>query len=145
MRVSIGLTTGVRFIENGKSKRVVIISEIMRRNAYLSRAMMVRANKRLRGWWCHKIQDRRVMCQGQNWRWVVWKGNWCWRILHKFRIKREEKISKNGRLWGRGHKKLQKTRERTMFLEFNTTRDMKAMSDGVIAAKTLLGYTISKQ
>ena len=32
-----------------------------------------------------------------------------------------------------------------MFLEFNMTRDTKAMSDGVIAAKTLLGYTISKQ
>ena len=65
-RVSIGLTIGVRLIEDGKSKRVVIISEIRRRNAYLSRATMVRTNKRLRGRWCHKIQDRQVMCQGQN-------------------------------------------------------------------------------
>ena len=32
-----------------------------------------------------------------------------------------------------------------MFLEFNMTRDMKVMIDGVIVAKTLLGYTISKE
>ena len=64
-RVSIGLTIGVRLIEDGKSKIAVIISEIRWRNAYLSRATMVRTNKRLRGRWCHKIQDRQVMCQGQ--------------------------------------------------------------------------------
>ena len=56
-RVSISLTIGVRLIVDGKSKRVVIISEIRRRNAYLSRATMVKTNKRLKGRWCHKIQD----------------------------------------------------------------------------------------
>ena len=38
-----------------------------------------------------------------------------------------------------------KTRERTMFPKLNMTGDMKAMSDGVIATKTLLGYIISKE
>ena len=52
------LTIGVRLIEGGKSKRAVIINEIMRMNAYPSRVMKVRTNKRLRGQWCHKIQDR---------------------------------------------------------------------------------------
>ena len=55
-----GLTIGVRFIEGGKSKRAVIISEIRRRNAYLSRVMKVRTNRRLRRRWCHRIQDRQV-------------------------------------------------------------------------------------
>jgi len=32
-----------------------------------------------------------------------------------------------------------------MFPELNMTRDKKAMSDGVIAAKTLLGYIIAKE
>ena len=32
-RVSMGLTIGVRFIEGGKSKRIVIISKIRGRNA----------------------------------------------------------------------------------------------------------------
>ena len=67
-RVIIGLTIGMRLIEGGKSKRVVIISEIRRRNAYLSRATKVRTNKRLRRQWCNKIQNRWVMCRGQNWR-----------------------------------------------------------------------------
>ena len=57
-RVSMGLTIGVRLIEGGKSKRVVIINEIRRRNAYLSRATKFKTNKRLRGRWCHRIQDR---------------------------------------------------------------------------------------
>ena len=65
-RVNMGLTIGVRLIEGGKSKRAMIINEIRRRNVYLSRAVKVRTNKRLRRRWCHKIQDRWVMCQGQN-------------------------------------------------------------------------------
>ena len=64
-RVSISLTIGVRLIEGGKSKRVVIISEI-RRNAYPSKAMKVNTNKRLRRQWCHRIQDKQVICRGQN-------------------------------------------------------------------------------
>ena len=60
------LMVGVRLIEGGESKRTVIISEIRRRNAYSSRATKVRTNKRLRGQWCHMIQDRWVMCWGQN-------------------------------------------------------------------------------
>ena len=32
-----------------------------------------------------------------------------------------------------------------MFPKLNMTRDTKAMSDEVIAAKTLLGYTIAKE
>ena len=61
-RVSMGLTIGVRLIKGGKNKRVVIINEIMRRNAYLRRATKVRTNKRFRRRWCHRIQDRWVMC-----------------------------------------------------------------------------------
>ena len=61
-RVSIGLTISVRLIEDGKSKIKVIISEIRRRNAYPSKAMTVRTNKRLRGRWCHRIKDKQVMC-----------------------------------------------------------------------------------
>ena len=47
-RVSMGLTIGVRLIKGSKNKRVVIIIEIMRRNAYLRRATKVRTNRRLR-------------------------------------------------------------------------------------------------
>ena len=65
-RVSIGLTIGVRLIEGGKSKIAVIISEIRKRNAYMSRATKVRTNKRLRRRWCHRSQDKQVMCRGQN-------------------------------------------------------------------------------
>ena len=61
-----GLTIGARLIEGGKSKRAMIINEIRRRNVYSSRAAKVRTNKRLRRQWYHKIQDRQVMCQGQN-------------------------------------------------------------------------------
>ena len=43
-RVSIGLTIGVRFIEGGKSKRVVIISKIRGRNAYPSGMTKFRTN-----------------------------------------------------------------------------------------------------
>ena len=57
-----GLTIGVRFIEGGKSKRVVIISEIRGRNAYPSGTMKLGTNRRLRRGWCHKIQDRWVIC-----------------------------------------------------------------------------------
>ena len=56
------LTIGVRFIEGGKSKIAVIISEIRGRNAYPSGTTKFRANRRLRRGWCHKIQDRRVIC-----------------------------------------------------------------------------------
>ena len=49
-KVSMGLTIGVRLIEGDKSKRVLIISEIRRRNAYPSRATKVKTNKRLRRW-----------------------------------------------------------------------------------------------
>ena len=49
------LTIGVRLVEGGKSKRVIIISEIRRRNAYPSKATNVRTNKRLRGQWFHRI------------------------------------------------------------------------------------------
>ena len=61
-----GLTIGVRFIEDGKSKRAVIISEIGGMNAYLSGTMKFKTNRRLRRGWCHKIQDRRVICRGSN-------------------------------------------------------------------------------
>ena len=37
-----------------------------------------------------------------------------------------------------------KTRKRTMFPKFNTTRDTKVMRNGIIAAKPLLRYTITK-
>ena len=62
-RINMG---GVRFIEGGKSKKAVIISEIRGRNAYLSGTMKFRTNKRLGRGWCHRIQDRRVICRGQN-------------------------------------------------------------------------------
>ena len=51
-----GLTIGVRFIEGGKSKKVVIISEKMGRTN--------RTNRRLKRGWCHRIQDRQVICRG---------------------------------------------------------------------------------
>ena len=50
--------------------------------------------------------------------------------LHKFKIEKEEKISKNGRLEGRGRRKLLKTRERTMFPKLNMMGDMKMMRMG---------------
>ena len=56
-----GLMIGVRLIEGGKSKRAAIISEIRRRNAYLSKVTNVRTNRRLRTRWCHRIQDRRII------------------------------------------------------------------------------------
>ena len=40
-----GLTIGVRFIEGGKSKRAVIISEIRGMNAYLSRTTKFRRSE----------------------------------------------------------------------------------------------------
>ena len=64
--VSMGLMIGVRFIEGGKIKRAVIISEITRRNAYSSGMTKFRTNRRLRRGWCHRIQDRRVLCRRQN-------------------------------------------------------------------------------
>ena len=42
------LTIGVRLIEGGKSKKAVIISEIRRRSAYLSRTTKIRTNRRLK-------------------------------------------------------------------------------------------------
>ena len=65
-RVSICLTIGVRLIEGGKSKRVVIINEIRGRNAYSSGTMKFKTNRRLRRGSCHRIQDRRVICRRQN-------------------------------------------------------------------------------
>ena len=56
-----GLTIGVRFIEGGKSKRTMIISEIWGMNAYLSGTTKFRTNKRLMRGWCHRIQDRQVI------------------------------------------------------------------------------------
>ena len=50
-----GLTIGVRFIEGGKSKKAMIISEIRGMNAYLSGTTKFRANRRLRKGWCHRI------------------------------------------------------------------------------------------
>ena len=61
-----GLMIGVRFIEGGKSKIAVIISEIRGRNAFPSGTTKFKTNMRLRRRWCHKIQDRQVICQGQN-------------------------------------------------------------------------------
>ena len=58
-----GLTIGVRLIGGGKSKRAVIISEIRGRNAYPSGMTKFRTNRRLKRWWCHRIQDRRVICR----------------------------------------------------------------------------------
>ena len=69
--VSIGLTISVRFIEGGKSKRAVIISEIRGRNAYLSGTTKFKTNRRLRRGSCHRTQDKQVICWGQNWRSVV--------------------------------------------------------------------------
>ena len=66
--VSMGLMIGVRFIEGGKIKRAVIISEITGRNAYSSGTTKFRTNRRLRRGWCHRIQDRPVICRRQNWR-----------------------------------------------------------------------------
>ena len=66
-RVSMGLTIGMRYIEGGKSTRAVIINEI-RGSAYPSGTKTFKSNRRLRRGWCHKIQDKRVICQGQNWR-----------------------------------------------------------------------------
>ena len=54
-RVSMGLMIGLRFIKGGKSKKVVIISEIKGRNAYPSVTTKFRTNRRLRRGWCHKI------------------------------------------------------------------------------------------
>ena len=65
-RVSMGLTIGVRFIEGGKSKRAVIISKIKGRNAYPNGTTKFRTNRRLRRGWCHRIQNRRVICPRQN-------------------------------------------------------------------------------
>ena len=70
-----GLMIGVRFIKGGKSKRALIISEIRGRNAYPSGTKKFRTNRRLRRGWCHKIQDRRVICRGRNQRSFVWRGN----------------------------------------------------------------------
>ena len=63
-RVNMGLTIGVRFIENDKSKRAVIIIEIRGRNAYPGGTTKFRTNKRLKKGWCHGIQDMQVICQG---------------------------------------------------------------------------------
>ena len=57
-----GHTIGVRFIEGGKSKKVVIISEIRGKNAYPSGTTKFRSNRRLKKGCCHRIQDRRVIC-----------------------------------------------------------------------------------
>ena len=61
-----GLTISVRFIEGDKSKRAVIISEIRGRNAYLSGTTKFKTNMRLKRRWCHRIQDRRVICQDRT-------------------------------------------------------------------------------
>ena len=50
-RVSIALTIGVRFVEGGKSKRAMIISEIRGRNAYPSGTTKFRTNRRLKKGW----------------------------------------------------------------------------------------------
>ena len=57
-----GLMIGVRFIEGGKSKIAVIISEIRGRNAYLNGTSKFKTNKRLKRGWCHRIQNRQVIC-----------------------------------------------------------------------------------
>ena len=64
-RVSMGLTIDVRYIEGGKSTRAVIINEI-RGSAYPSGTTKFKSNRRLRRGWCHKIQDKRVICRRQN-------------------------------------------------------------------------------
>ena len=61
-----GLTIGVRFIEGGKSKRAMIIIEMRRKNAYPSGTTKFRTNRRLRREWCHRIQDRRVICRDRT-------------------------------------------------------------------------------
>ena len=61
-KVSMGLMIGVRFIEGGKSKIAVIISEIRGRNAYPNGTTKFRTNKRLKRGWCHRIQNRQVIC-----------------------------------------------------------------------------------
>ena len=61
-----GLMIGMRFIEGGKSKKVMIISEIKGTNAYSSGTTKFRNNRKLRRGWCHKIQDRRVICRGKT-------------------------------------------------------------------------------
>ena len=61
-----GLTIGVRFIEGSKSTRAVIISEIRGRNAYPSGTTKFKSNRRLKRGWCHRIQDKWVICRGQN-------------------------------------------------------------------------------
>ena len=58
-----GLMVGMRFIEGGKSKRAVIINEIKGKNAYPSGMTKFRINRRLRRGWCHRIQDRGVICR----------------------------------------------------------------------------------
>ena len=63
-KVSMGLMIGVRFIEGGKSKIAVIISEIRGRNAYLNGTTKFRTNKRLKRGWCHRIQNRQVIFRG---------------------------------------------------------------------------------
>ena len=65
-RVNMGLTIGVRFIENDKSKKAVIIIEIRGRNAYPGGTTKFRTNKRHKKEWCHRIQDMRVICQGRK-------------------------------------------------------------------------------
>ena len=50
-----GLTIGVRFIEGGKSKKALIISEIRRRNAYPIGMTKFRTNRRLKRGWRHRI------------------------------------------------------------------------------------------
>ena len=65
-RVNMGLTIGGRFIKGGKSKRAVIISEIRGRNAYPSGTTKFKSNRRLKRGWCHRIQDKWVICRGQN-------------------------------------------------------------------------------
>ena len=52
-RINMGLMIDVRFIEDGKSKRAVIINEIRGMNAYPSGTTKFRTNKRLRRGWCH--------------------------------------------------------------------------------------------
>ena len=44
-RINMSLTIDVRFIEDGKSKRAVIISKIKGRNAYLSGTTKFRTNR----------------------------------------------------------------------------------------------------
>ena len=61
--VNMGLTIGVRYIEGGKSKKVVIICEIKGRNAYLSGMTKFRISRRLKRGWCHRIQDKGVICR----------------------------------------------------------------------------------